>query len=202
MNPYEVLGLKEGATSQEIKDAYRKLVKQYHPDRYKDNPLADLAEEKMREINEAYDILTNSSSGSSSHSSSSRRSYSGNDAVNFAAIRQALNARNIMQAESMLRNCHIKNAEYYFLYGVLCQQKGFYNEAANNVNRACQMDPGNMEYRQFAANLNNVTSNFRNSSYNRGYGTRGGMDTCDMCQCLICSDCCCECLGGDLISCC
>lgn len=56
-NPYEVLGLKEGASTEEIKKAYRELVKKYHPDRYMDNPLSDLAEEKLREINEAYDIL-------------------------------------------------------------------------------------------------------------------------------------------------
>ena len=51
MNPYEVLGLKPGATQEEIKKAYRNLIKQYHPDQYGDNPLKDLAEEKMREIN-------------------------------------------------------------------------------------------------------------------------------------------------------
>ena len=56
-NPYEVLGLKEGASIEEVKKAYRELVKKYHPDRYRDNPLSDLAEEKLREINEAYDYI-------------------------------------------------------------------------------------------------------------------------------------------------
>ncbi len=58
MNPYEVLGLKPGASQEEIKAAYKKLIKQYHPDQYGDNPLRNLAEEKMREINAAYDQLT------------------------------------------------------------------------------------------------------------------------------------------------
>ena len=62
-NPYEVLGLKPGATEEEIKAAYRELVKKYHPDRYQDNPLNDLAEEKMREINEAYETLMAGSKG-------------------------------------------------------------------------------------------------------------------------------------------
>ena len=56
-NPYKVLGIKEGASYDEIKRAYRELAKKYHPDRYQNNPLSDLAEEKMREINEAYDEL-------------------------------------------------------------------------------------------------------------------------------------------------
>ena len=58
-NPYKVLGVDKTATDEEIKAAYHRLVKKYHPDKYQDNPLADLAEEKLREVNEAYDILMN-----------------------------------------------------------------------------------------------------------------------------------------------
>ena len=56
-NPYEVLGVSPDATDEEIKKAYRSLAKKYHPDNYTDSPLADLAEEKMKEINEAYDEI-------------------------------------------------------------------------------------------------------------------------------------------------
>lgn len=57
-NPYEVLGISEGASEEEIKKAYREQVKKYHPDQYQDNPLSKLAEEKLREVNEAYEYLT------------------------------------------------------------------------------------------------------------------------------------------------
>ena len=58
-SPYEVLGVKPGASQEEIKKAYRTLVKKYHPDSYTDHPLAELAKEKMQEINDAYDQLSN-----------------------------------------------------------------------------------------------------------------------------------------------
>ncbi len=63
-SPYEVLGVSPGASADEIKKAYRNLVKQYHPDNYKNHPLENLAKEKMQEINEAYDQLTNPNSRS------------------------------------------------------------------------------------------------------------------------------------------
>ena len=56
-DPYQVLGISSNATDDEVKNAYRQLARKYHPDNYVDNPLADLATEKMKEINEAYDEI-------------------------------------------------------------------------------------------------------------------------------------------------
>ena len=54
-NPYKVLGVNEGASQEEIRSAYLKLVKKYHPDKYTDSDLKELANEKLVEVNEAYD---------------------------------------------------------------------------------------------------------------------------------------------------
>jgi curved DNA-binding protein CbpA len=56
-DPYKILGIESTASDEDVKKAYRELAKKYHPDNYANTPLADLAEEKMKEINEAYDTI-------------------------------------------------------------------------------------------------------------------------------------------------
>ena len=86
-DPYTVLGVGQDATDDEVKKAYRELARKYHPDNYANNPLADLAEEKMKEINEAYDTITKMRSGgyrggasASSYQSGYQQQYSGGTA--------------------------------------------------------------------------------------------------------------------------
>lgn len=57
-DPYDVLGIRRGATEKEIRDAYLEQTKKYHPDKYQDPTMKELAEEKMKEVNNAYDQLT------------------------------------------------------------------------------------------------------------------------------------------------
>ena len=59
-DPYEVLGVPRNASQEEIKKAYRELSRKYHPDSYANNPLADLAEEKFKEVQDAYQQIMNS----------------------------------------------------------------------------------------------------------------------------------------------
>ena len=77
-NPYDVLGVSQNASDDEVKKAYRELSRKYHPDANVDNPLADLAEEKFKEVQEAYDeIMRQRSQGGGSYGSSRGGSYGG-----------------------------------------------------------------------------------------------------------------------------
>lgn len=201
-NPYEVLGIKEGASEDEIKRAYRELVKKYHPDQYQDNPLAKLAEEKLREVNEAYDYLMKNgkarSGGGTWGGGQSSRTQSDN--AIFNQVRMNINNGNIGVAEEMLNRSSIRTAEWFYLKGLIFLRKGWYDEALSHIQTAVSMEPNNFEYRSALSRLNMSNSAYRGNAYGRGYNQNA--DMCTMCQILWCTDCCCECLGADLISCC
>ncbi|MBE7022385.1 MAG: J domain-containing protein [Ruminococcaceae bacterium] len=197
-DPYEVLGLQKGATQEEIKKAYRKLAKKYHPDNYVNNPLADLAAEKFKEINEAYEQLFGSgaSGGQNSHRPGST-SYGGG-AGNFAQIRNLINMNRIDEADRELDALQNRTAEWFFLKGSVFMHRGWYSQGLNFIRQAVNMEPHNPEYRSALNQYMNQGRQYRNVGTNMS----GSVSPCDCCQGLICADCCCECMGGDFIRCC
>lgn len=213
-DPYSVLGVSPSASDEEVKKAYRDLARKYHPDNYHDNPLADLASEKMKEINEAYDAITKSREHGGSYSGggsayqqqsnyqnqrqSSYQSRSGSNA--YAQIRALINANSLVQAEAMLNNIPTHDAEWNYLMGSVYWRKGWMDEAARYFRTAATMEPGNQEYRDAVQYMNQGGQAYRPVNYNNMNMTSTG--ACDVCSSLICADCCCEMMGGDLISCC
>lgn len=192
-DPYKVLGVSSSADDEEIKRAYRELARKYHPDNYQNNPLADLAEEKMKEVNEAYDAVNKMrSGGGSSYQTSYQRqsSYQQNRAYTggsvYAQARQAINLGNFSQAEQLLQSAPAQNAEWHFLMGSIAYRKGWLDEATQHYQMAVNMEPGNPEYRQAFNMMQQGGQAYR--PY--GYGA-GGMDTCDCCTTLMCINCLC-----------
>lgn len=174
-DPYEVLGIRPGASDEEIKTAYRELVKKYHPDKYQGNPLADLAEEKLQEVNEAYDMLTKGGAGTSGSAAYNNggygggSAYSGPNANTYNNIRMALDRNDLFNAEQMLINMQGRDAEWYFLSGVLSYKKGYMADGIANVKQALDMDPTNAEYQSIYQQMNSSGSIFRNNSNTQGY---------------------------------
>lgn len=187
-DPYSVLGVSQSASDDEVKKAYRELARKYHPDNYQNNPLADLAEEKMKEINEAYDMITKQRSGSHQNSGSTgygttqSRSYSSQD-PSYARIRSLINAGNLNAAEQLLYQMPSKNAEWYFLSGSIAYRKGWLDEAMQNYTLAVQMDPNNMEYRQALAMMQQRSAGYR------PYNSHSSTTECDPCSTYLCLSC-------------
>lgn len=199
MNPYEVLGVPENASEEEIKKAYKELVKKYHPDKYQDNPLADLAEEKLQEVNEAYDMLmknrNSGPSGSGNYGNYGSGSGSGGSygTPDYMAVRRYIDAGNLTAAENILNSTKDRSAEWFFLSGMLSYRKGWYDDAVNKLKTANDLAPNNMEYSQAYGRIINMGGAYQNQAYGRGYGSSNDM-CCQALQCYICADCCCDCI--------
>ncbi len=195
-NPYEVLGVSETATDEEIKSAYRKLAKKYHPDNYTDSPLADVAEQKMKEINEAYDAINEMrQKGKGTGSSGSYSSYSNASSSQFYNVRIYIQRNMIDQAEQVLDSTPMGNrtAEWYYLKGMCAYRRGWSEQAFNNFTTACNMDPNNQEYRAALNNMQNQRA-YNYGGYNQtNVGNQSTCTCCDVCTAMMCADCFCDC---------
>ena len=184
-DPYSVLGVDPSASDEEIKKAYRELARKYHPDNYQDNPLADLAEEKMKAINEAYDAITRARSGSAGigqNRQQYQRSYqqaAGNSL--YAQARQYINLGDLAQAEQLLRTAPRQDAEWHFVFGYIAYHIGCIYEANQHFQTAYSMEPGNAEYRQAMAMIQRGGSTYRPGIY-----TSTGCDPCTAYLCFSC----------------
>ncbi|MEA5060054.1 MAG: molecular chaperone DnaJ [Clostridia bacterium] len=203
-NPYKVLGVSENATPEEIRAAYLQLVKKYHPDRYTDPALREVANEKLMEINEAYELLTKKSTGTASRGpgssygyggySGSGNAYSGPNAAEFARARAFLSQNNLQAAKAVLDAITVRNAEWYYLYGIIYLRQGWYDKAYEYLTIAYQQEPGNAEY---ASAYNTIRHT--GSPYTRPAGTyRANCAGCDLCASALCFSsfgmpCCCWC---------
>ena len=205
-DPYSILGVSKNASDEEVKAAYKALVRKYHPDNYDDNnPLKDLANEKMQEVNQAYDDIMRmreNASGADNSGFGTDSSYSSAGA--YAEIRRTINSRKFGDAEKQLLAIPQaeRTAEWHYLASVLLMHRNRQNDAMRELEIACSMDPSNIEYQKAKEMFNNTARNYGSAYYGNGAPVRSSSDeACNCCANLLCMDCLCECLGGDLIRC-
>ncbi|MDR0569663.1 MAG: DnaJ domain-containing protein [Clostridiales Family XIII bacterium] len=202
-NPYEILGVREGASKEEIKAAYKEQVKKYHPDKHQNNPLYELAEEKLQEINAAYDYLMKNGGRAEgfpgfgdapgSRGASGRGSGYYGSSPAFREARLAIDRGDLLEAERLLSAGADRSAEWFFLTAMLQLRKGWYDEAVTNLQMAISMDPGNPEYRRAMNAILAQTGGYQAGSYERGYQD-ANRQLCQCMQCWCCTEMLCDCV--------
>lgn len=204
MDPYKVLGVSSNASNDEIKKAYRDLSRKYHPDSYANNPLANLAEEKFKEVQEAYNQIMKEREGGYTSTGSAYQSTSsygsGNDSMELEAAFNYVNARRYREAINVLNGIGNRQASWYYCSAVANAGIGNNFVALNHARQAVNMEPNNPEYQRVLNQLQMSGQRYGTTSQGYGYGSRND-DMMNMCCNLWCADTLCECMGGDLCAC-
>lgn len=192
-DPYKILGVSPTASNEEIKKAYRELAKKYHPDNYTDSPIADIAEEKMKEINEAYDEILRIRTGRGDSKDYGSAGNTGSSSTNdpyFYEVRENINKGKIRDAEAFLNSVpsEKRNAEWCFLMACVLTKKGYFFDALRFADTACNMAPDNREFAALRDNLRTQSGGYARQPQQNV----GGCNMCDVCSFLICLDCLCR----------
>lgn len=204
VNPYEVLGVPENASMDEIKKAYRKLSRLYHPDANINNPNKKQAEEKFKQVQEAYNqIITARERGETGgyggfYGQSGQTSY-GNDeeAIKMQAAANYINSRHFREALNVLNGMGVRNAQWYYMRAVAHAGLGSNVNALEDAREALRRDPQNARYRMLVSQLESGGQWYQ--TMGSGYGYERPDENMGNCcwQCLLanllCNCCCCRC---------
>lgn len=229
-DPYQVLGVSRDASTEEIKKAYRTLSRKYHPDANINNPNKAEAEEKFKQVQQAYkQIMEEKENGTSSYSSQGsyggsygsggyggsygNGGYDGNyggynygSSTEDAELRAAANYLNNMryqEAMRVLNNISRHNAQWYYLHAIANAGLGNNISAVQDAQTAVNMEPDNMQYRQLLSQLQGGGQWYTDMGQGYGYERAGGDMGKWCCECLAINAMCnCCCYGGRGFYCC
>lgn len=201
LDPYSVLGVSRNASMDEIKKAYRKLSRKYHPDANINNPNKEEAEEKFKQVQQAYDQIVREREQGASQSSWSGEfggGYQTQDDQRSMEMRAAanyINAAHYQEALNVLNRMTERNGQWYYYHAVANAGAGNTASAMEDARRAVDMEPNNMQYQQLYQQLQSGGQWYWNQGNGYGYERPGnGFGNC-CCQCLcmnmLCPGCCC-----------
>lgn len=213
LDPYKVLGISQSASNDDIKKAYRKLSRMYHPDANVNNPNKDKAEEKFKEIQQAYDqVMKERENGGSSYGS--RGSYGDgsssygpfgygsfgggyrkettDEPLQMQAAGNYIRSGYYKEALNVLSNIAEKSAKWYYYSAIANAGLGNNINALNNAKQAAAMEPDNTEYRLLLSRLESGGQWYNNMGTGYGRTTEGSADCCTrLCWLTVFCNCCC-----------
>ena len=206
-NPFVVLGVSEDATQAEVQEAYERLKNEYRQEIHVEGDGGKRAAKKLSELEDAYrEVMERLSSGAEVKGI-------------YEHVVSLLKSKKINEAQTALDKISERDAEWHYYQSAVYHAKGWYFEAKAQLEMAINMDPQNEKYKETMERMKqHDASSYGETSGGAAPGAnagRAGYDTYeemgrsrprvdggDCCMSLLCADCCCECMGGDLIRCC
>ena len=213
-NPYQILGVPEDATEEQVKVAYETLRAQYAEGRFQPGEAGSQAAAKLEQLEEAYeDVMADFARKKSADQYGSK----------YGQIEALLKQGSLNDAQKLLDECTEREAEWHYLQSIVFYKKNWYAESKKQLEFAVSMDPSNTKYKDALFKLENLMktphanqntnnnqnsyNNYNNNNVNANSGNRpremgNGCAEGNCCLNLLCADCCCEAMGFDLIPCC
>ena len=182
-DPYKVLGVSRDASDEEIKKAYRRLAKKYHPDL---NPGDAEAARKMQEVNAAYEQITSPEKSSSYGGYDPFGGYSQQQGSSYAsAAAQYIRFGRFREALNVLEQVSQRDARWYYLSALANNGLGNQVTALEHIRKAVSMEPDNMEYLRALEIIESGGTAYRRQAENYGgFTMRSGMCG-NPCLCLL-----------------
>ena len=219
-DPYQVLGVSRGASDEEIKKAYRSLSRKYHPDANINNPNKAVAEEKFKQVQQAYDQIMKEKEMGASYGGSGYGSYGGFGGFgdfgfggyqqrqstggseyenHLRAAANYIQSRHFKEALNVLNAMQSRNAQWYYYSAIANNGIGNNVMALDHAKKAVSMEPNNMQYRQLLQQLEGGGMWYRDMQGPFYQQSSGGSDFClKLCIANLICNCCC---GGNIFCC-
>lgn len=210
-NPFVILGVDKNATQSEILEAYKQKRAYYQAHVFDEGESGAQAASMLNQLDDAYQQAMEMAVESATVTGEGESAYE--------QVKQAIRSKDIETAQKLLDNMSYRGAEWHYYQSVVFYEKNWLNDTKKQLEIALQMDPQNDKYKRALDNLKKKIDGSRpydkegaqgvynadSAQTDRTYTQRDGAvadGICSACQALWCADCCCECMGGDLIRCC
>lgn len=210
-NPFVILGVDKNATQSEILEAYKQKRAYYQAHVFDEGESGAQAASMLNQLDDAYQQAMEMAVESATVTGEGESAYE--------QVKQAIRSKDIETAQKLLDDMSYRGAEWHYYQSVVFYEKNWLNDTKKQLEIALQMDPQNEKYQRALDNLKKKIDGSRpydkegaqgvynadSTQTNRTYTQRDGAvadGICSACQALWCADCCCECMGGDLIRCC
>ena len=209
-DPYLILGIERGASQEEVEKAYKTLRAKYSDLKFEEGEVGANAAKMLGKLDMAYeDCLMDIKD----------RENVKNYGSSYGEIDSLIKEKKYEEAQTLLDKCEVRDAEWHYMESQIFYKRQWHSEAKAQLEIACDLDPSNEKYKSTLDRLERVMNRPKDAEFNSERGQRqsragyanpnssdfadNGTDACcNACSTLLCADCCCECMGGDLIPCC